>query len=262
VSDAFFQQLDAGRFRASPWTTGPWGPGAQHAGPPTALIGRAFEALAQGAFVARVTVEILRPVPIGDLTVEARIARPGRSVRLADATLSAGDEPVLLARAWLIRTTELALPESPSPGPVPPPAGEGTPEFEGRSETDYLAAMEWSFVAGSFFERGPATAWLRMRVPLVEGENPSPLQRVLVAADSASGISAALSFSKWLYVNSDLTVYLHRSLEGEWVCLEAATRPEPSGVGLAAATIFDRSGPLGRTGQSLFVAPRQELPPE
>ena len=261
MSDAFFHQLDPGRFRASSWTTGPWGPGAQHAGPPTALVGRAFESLAEGAFVSRVTVEILRPVPIGDLSVEARIARPGRSVRLAEATLSAGDDPVLLARAWLIRTTELALPDVSGPGLVPPPAGEGTPEFEGRAETDYLAAMEWRFVAGSFFERGPATAWLRMRISLVAGEDPSPLQRVLVAADSASGISAALSFSKWLYVNPDLTVYLHRPLEGEWVCLDAATTPEPSGVGLAAATIFDERGALGRTGQSLFLAPRQELPP-
>ncbi|HEX2196653.1 MAG TPA: thioesterase family protein, partial [Actinomycetota bacterium] len=94
------------------------------------------------------------------------------------------------------------------------------------------------------------------RMPLVEGEEPSPLQRVLTAADSASGISGALDFSSWVYVNPDLTVYLHRPLDGDFVCLDAVTVPEPSGVGLTSATLHDRRGPIGRSGQSLFVAPR------
>ncbi len=95
-----------------------------------------------------------------------------------------------------------------------------------------------------------------MRMPLVEGEVPSSLQRVLTAADSASGISGALDFSRWVYVNPDLTVHLHRAVEGPWVCLDAATTPEASGVGLAAASLYDRRGPVGRSAQSLFVAPR------
>jgi hypothetical protein len=257
MADAFFEPLEDDLFRATRWTTGPWGPDAQHAGPPAALLGRAVESLApEGARVARLTAEILRPVPIADLRVEARIARPGRSVQMVEATLAGGDDPAMIARAWVIRTEALDLP-APGPGPAAPlPADEGTLLFEDRSEIDYLRAMQWSFVDGSFFERGPAVAWLRMRFPLVAGETPSPLQRVLTAADSSSGISGALDFSSWLYVNPDLTVYLHRDLEGEWVCLDAATTPEPSGVGLTTATIYDRRGPIGRSGQSLFIAPR------
>jgi hypothetical protein len=257
MADAFFEQLDDDLFRATRWTTGPWGPDAQHAGPPAALLGRAVEALAPASsHVARVTAEILRPVPIADLRVEARIVRPGRSVQLAEASLSAAGDAVMTAHAWIIRTASLDL-EAPAPPAAPPlPADEGRLELEGRTETDYVAAMQWSFVEGTFYEPGPATAWLRMRIPLVAGEDPSPLQRVLTAADSASGISGALDFRRWVYVNPDLTVYLHRPLEGEWVCLEAATTPEPSGVGLTTSVIHDRRGPLGRTGQSLFVAPR------
>ncbi|MDQ3914200.1 MAG: thioesterase family protein [Actinomycetota bacterium] len=257
MADAFYERLEDDLFRATRWTTGPWGPDAQHAGPPSALLGRAVERLApDGGHVARVTADILRPVPIADLRVDAAVVKPGRSVQLAEARLAAADEPVMIARAWTIRTASLDLP-APAPAPAPPlPADEGTLMFEDRSETDYLAAMQWSFVDGSFFEPGPATAWLRMRFPLVEGEAPSPLQRVLTAADSASGISGALDFARWVYVNPDLTVYLHRPLDGEWVCLDAATTAEPSGVGLTTSVIHDRRGPLGRTGQSLFVAPR------
>lgn len=254
--DSFYVRLEDDLFRATVWTTGPWGPDAQHGGPPAALLGRAVEGLVpEGAFVARVTAEILRPVPIADLRVSASVTRPGRSVSLVEAELSAGDEAVMSARAWAIRTAPLDLPSPQGAAPPGPENGEGL-SFRRASETDYLAAMEWRFVAGSFLQTGPATAWLRMRMPLVDGEEPTALQRVLVAADSASGISGALDFSRWLYVNPDLSVHLHRAAEGEWVCLDAVTVPEPNGVGLTAATIHDLRGPVGRSAQSLFLAPR------
>lgn len=258
MSESFYVPLGDGTFRSTQWTTGPWGPDAQHGGPPSALLGGALEAVAPGgAHVVRVTAEILRPVPLADLRVHAEVVRPGRSVTLLEAELAAAGEPVMRARAWAIRTTELDLPATSAPGAAPPAPPDGAHDpFAGREETDYVAAMDWRFVRGSFFDAGPATAWLRMRIALVEGEEPSPLQRVLTAADSASGISAALDFHRWLYVNPDLTVYLHRPPDGEWVCLDAATTPEPSGVGITAATLHDERGPVGRSVQSLFVAPR------
>jgi hypothetical protein len=258
MADSFYVPLGDGAFRSTRWTIGPWGPDAQHAGPPAALLGRAIEAAApEGAHVARVTCEILRPVPIADVAVEARVVRPGRSVTLIEALLTASDELVMRASGWAIRTVELEIPAGAAPATASPRPPEDVVDFfEARAETDYIAAMDWRFVEGSFVVPGPATAWLRMKMPLVEGEQPTPLQRVLTAADSASGISGALDFSSWVYVNPDLTVYLHRSLEGEWVCLEAATTPEPSGVGLTAALLHDRRGPIGRSAQSLFLAPR------
>ncbi|HEX2294146.1 MAG TPA: thioesterase family protein [Actinomycetota bacterium] len=256
MSRVFYVPLADGLFHSTPWTTGPWGPDAQHAGPPAALLARAIEALApDGSHVARVTSEILRPVPITEVRVEARTVRPGRRVALLEARLTAGDEIVMTASAWAIRTAELDIPPDPAADTPSPP--DDLPDlFGGRKETDYIAAMEWRFVSGSFFDPGPAVAWLRMRMPLVEGEEPTPLQRVLTAADSASGISGALDFERWMYVNPDLTVHLHRPLEGEWVCLDAVTVPEPSGVGLTSAALHDARGPVGRSAQSLFVARR------
>ena len=116
--------------------------------------------------------------------------------------------------------------------------------------------MDYRFLTGGFLEAGPATVWMRPRVALVAGEEVTPLQRVLVAADSGNGVSAALDWKRYLFINVDLTVHLHRMPEGEWVCLDAITLPEPDGVGMADSALFDERGPIGRAVQTLLVDER------
>ena len=258
TEQAFFIPDWDNRFIATQNTRGPWSPDAQHGGPPAALLGRAVErAGGEGMFVARCTFDILGPVPIAPLDVEARVVRPGKKVQLVEATLSADGKPVMRVASWLIRTQDLEfdtppIPDSPPPGPE---EGEAMDAFNDW-EASYVKSMDWLFVDGAFFEHGPATAWFRMRMPLVQGEKPTPLQRVLCAADSASGISTAIDFNKWIYINTDLTVYLHRMPVGEWICLQAQTTPELHGVGFTNSLIRDVDGPIGRSGQSLYIAPR------
>ncbi len=110
------------------------------------------------------------------------------------------------------------------------------------------------FVRGTFAEPGPATAWIRLRVPLVAGEATSPLTRVAAAADFGNGISWVLSRSGgYRFINPDLTIYLHRHPEGEWIALESTTLPDPLGVGLAESRLYDEQGPIGRSVQSLLI---------
>jgi hypothetical protein len=256
MPDAFFVPLGPDRFRATELTQGPWAPGLQHAGPAAALLGRAIEGVGDrdDLAVARVTFEIARALPIAELGVTARRLRGGRSVELVEATLSAGEAEVMRATALRVRRAELELPG----GLVPPPrlpgpdAGRTVPFFPTGQDVGYHTAMEVRFVAGSFLEEGPATAWMRMRHPLVPGEAPSPLCRVLAAADSGNGVSAALDYRRWRFINPDLTVYLLRPPAGEWVALEAATTVA-DGVGLADTTLHDEQGPIGRAAQALFV---------
>jgi hypothetical protein len=262
VADAFFTP-DGDRFVPSELTRGPWDPGAQHAGPPAALIGRALERCdpRDGTQVARVTYEILAPVPIAPLRVNARVARPGRSVELLEAELTGADDRVLVrATAWRIRTAGLDLPEDlPGVAAQPPPGpGEASPRpfFDTGQDVGYHTAMDVRFVRGGFVDPGPATVWMRPRVPIVAGEEPSPLQRVLVAADSGNGVSAVLDHARFVFINTDLSVHLHRLPQGEWVCLDAVTLPERHGVGLADAALWDERGRLGRALQSLFLAER------
>ena len=254
---AAFYERGGDVFVPSGLTRGPWDPGAQHAGPPTALLGRALEAA--GLIVARITVEILRPVPIAPLTVATRVLRPGRNVELVESALrEAGGDRRELARAtaWRLRRAT-GVPASPDePPPAPPEAAEVKPFFPTGQATGYHTAMDARFVTGGFVELGPAVVWLRMRQPLVDDEPPSPLVRALVAADTGNGVSAELDFHRYVFINTELTVHLTREPEGEWVCLDAVTRTGPEGVGLSESVLADTRGRFGRSDQTLFVRER------
>jgi hypothetical protein len=260
---SYYVALGEGRFRATELTSSPWGRGSQHGGPPSALLGRALEydAGGEGGIFARLAFEFLGPVPVGELSVEAKTVRPGRRASLHEAILS--DEtgrPVMFCRAWRISASPASLPDDlePERPRLPgPEEGEEAPFFEMAPEIGYQRGIEARFVRGSWREPGSATAWLRMRVPLLPGEEPSPLARVLVAADSGNGVGGALDTSAWTFVNPETSVHLHAYPGGGWVGLESSATIAPGGVGLARTTIHDpQKGPVGAAAQSLLVAER------
>lgn len=259
---AAFYERDGDRFVATELTRGPWDPGAQHAGPPAALLGRELERLpeAEEFQVGRVTCEVLRSVPIAPVSVSARVVRPGRRVQLLEAELrDEAGEPLMRAGAWRIRTAPLEIPAEALAADEPPPGPEHGTEaefFPTGQERGYHSAMEARFVEGGFLEPGPALVWLRMRQPLVAGEEPTPLQRVLVTADVGNGVSASLDYRSYLFINVDLTVHLERMPAGEWVCVDAVTLPQPNGVGTAESVLSDERGRIGRALQTLLVAER------
>lgn len=261
---AFFLP-DGDGFVATEATRGPWSREHQHGGPPTALLVRAIErhpAVVPGMQVARLTVDFLRPVPIARLTCRAEVVRAGRTVQNLTATLFADDRPLVQAAALLIRTAPVPLPEGPAAEPraedraLPPP--EETAPFEFpffRDPVGYHTSMEARWLSGRF-GGGDAAAWMRQTVPVVDGEAPSPVQRLAVVADSASGISVAVDPARYTFVNADLTLSLHRLPEGEWIGLDAVTTVEPHGVGLCRAALHDRRGPVGRGAQGLVIESR------
>lgn len=267
ASSAFYVR-SGDRFEATALTRGPWDADAQHAGPAAALLGRAVERLdgvgpePDRRLVGRITLEILAPIPIGPVAVSAEVVRPGRRVDLVEATMSGdGGEPLIRARAWRLLRRSITLPAGlePRTHPEPPPPERLEPNdrfFPSGHDVGYHTAMEGRFVSGSFLDPGPATAWVRMRHPLVAGEEPTPLQRVLIAADSGNGISAALDFERWMFVNVDLTVHLSRMPAGEWVCLDSVTVPEREGIGLTDTVLRDERGPIGLAAQTLLIEPR------
>lgn len=259
MADCFYLSGGDDRYLSTDWTRGPWGPDSQHAGPPSALLGREIEKLHPAPMqVARITFEILRPVPVENLQVKSEVLRPGGRVQLAQASLAADGLEVMRATAWSIRTTELGLATAPTIDAPPdsPADGKEVPAFPADYFPNYIDGMEWRLVRGTFLEPGPATAWIRLRHPLVDDEPPTPLTRVLAAADSASGISSQLEFADWMFINPDLSVYLHRLPEGDWIRLEAVTYPEPNGVGLARSTISDRRSSIGGSMQCLYITSR------
>lgn len=259
MADSFFiPRGDA--FLPTELTRGPWDPAAQHASPPAALLGRAItrHVPRDDLFVARITYEILRPVPITTLTVATTTRWEGRSVWRVDAALSADGAEVMRASSLLVRLADVPLPDGTGGQPPPPGPAAATPApfFPVGWDVGYHTGMEIRFVEGSFLAIGPAVAWMRMRHPLVAGEEPDALTRVLMVADTGNGASSVLDFRRYLFINPDLTVYLHRYPEGEWVGLDARTAAEPTGVGLAVSRFSDERGTIGRGLQALFIAER------
>lgn len=250
---------DAHSYESTELTRGPWDPGHQHAGPPVALAGRAIARAAAELgmnHLARLTANLVRPVPIAPLTVEVATDYAGRNVAHFSARLHAGDREVVRLTAVAQREQEIELPALALPQAPKPPEGLESVVFPHRGgEVGYHDLVELRVAEGTL-TRGPCAVWFRMCYPLVGSELPGAIERIAVAADSGNGISAALDFRRYIFVNSDLTINLLRSAEGEWICIDARTLVGPSGGGIAEARIFDTRGLIGRSTQSLNIRAR------
>jgi len=273
MDGAFYEPLGHGSYLATAATAGPWSTEAQHGGPPSALAARAIEAHQPDSRqrLARVAVDILRPVPVGKVSVRTWTVRPGRRVTLVEALMEADGQEVLHARGWRIERPAGAVPEVPDahrPVPVPEASYGPLPPIFERSQSGYLAAIEWRFLtgeddcqgggpgeAGLPGARAGRAAWTRPRLPLLPGEDASPMCRALLVADSGSGVSAVLPAANFLFINVDLTVVLPRDPVGEWLLLESSTTVGPDGTGLASTRLSDPGGTCGRGWQTLLVAP-------
>jgi hypothetical protein len=259
---ALYEPGGDGRYTATALTRGPWNPDHQHAGPPAALLAREAERASgiAGGQTTRLMYDILAPVPVAAVEVDARVLRPGRRVEQIEATLSgAGGEPVMRLTAWRMRVEDTTAIATPQPPPPPPESVPETPlaPWPGTDDTSWRDALEWRWIAGEFASPGPATVWSRLKCPLIDGEEPTPLERLLVMADAASGVSRMLDWTKWLFVNVDLGVHLERPPAGEWMAMEAQTSLGDTGAGLCTSVLSDERGRVGVTTQSLLVTPRR-----
>lgn len=278
LPSAFFVP-DGDVLAATPATQGPWSTEQQHGGPVSAVLTRALEQAAPaGGHLARVAVDLLRPVPVAPVRTTVRVLRPGRSIALLQAELSAAGadepaprtagpgadapaaDPAVLARAtaWWRRQAPDAGPDVPlAPLPSRPaqdlPTAVANTDLTRFLDRGYIAATEYRYAAGGFEQPGPTTAWWRSRLPLVEGERTSPTQSALLAADVASGLSAVLDFRTHLFTNVDLVVNLLRPPRGEWLLLHCSTAVDPAGGGLTTTTLADATGTFGQATATLFV---------
>ncbi len=249
-------------FHPSELTTGPWRADAQHGGPPAALLTRHVEELVgEGESVARISVELVRPVPLDALTIEARRTPVSRRVAHIDADLRRGETTVATCRALVLAHTPLPTPvwAPDGPGPdwsVPPPETRVDPPSWASGTlpvTYHQHAVEHRMTRGTFGRPGPATSWVRLLVPLVAGEETSPLCRVMATADFGSGISSIFEPEQRAgLINADLTVALVRPPQGEWTVVQSETQAGPDGTGLCVSELGDEHGPIGVGTQTLL----------
>jgi hypothetical protein len=262
VAEALFHR-EGDLFVPTAAARSPWTARALHAGPPAALIARALEAMDGGRWwVVRLTIDIMREIPVAPLRVETALARSGRRVQLVQAGVTVGGgEVIMRAAAWRVRRTgPLPLPPPLDAPPAMMPLPETLPPYDlpFREYEDFFgSAVDKRLVSGNVAGPGLATMWFRLRVPLVPGEAPTPLQTLMAVVDSANGISWALPFEQWVFPNTDVGVYLAREPEGEWIALDAVSHFDPGGRGISDTALFDTRGFIGRANQALFLGQRE-----
>jgi hypothetical protein len=220
-----------------------------------AAFARAVEAVptTTDMIVTRLTIDLMRPVPTRPLGITTTVVRDGRRIQVVDALMEADGTVVARASAMRIRTADMPVPDHSARDPIPSPEGFAVhPMWEDEGNWFHTRAVEARFVEGDFHAAGPATAWMRLTIPLVAGEEPTPLQRVVAVSDFGNGLSRVLPRG-WLFINSDLTVHLRRVPTSEWICLRSRTDLGDDGVGLAQSELFDLDGDLGHALQSLVV---------
>lgn len=249
-------EVEGGTARATAHAAGPWDPGLQHGGAPSSLIVWAAEQVECPVpmRVVRVTVELLRPVPVAELVIAVEPLRQGRKIQLIQVRLLHQGSEVARGTVLKVRTAGLPLPG----GPVLPPLEAPLPATLPANASGFDFGFSAGFELRRLAERhlGPARVWFRQHGAIVAGEAPSPAMRAIAVGDYSNGISNELPWKHWTFINADLTLSLAREPEGEWILSDAESWVSPDGTGLAMTRLADQRGTFGRAIQSLVLEPR------
>lgn len=258
MADSFFTTLDGDWFQPTDPCRGPWDPNACHAGPPAGLLARASEQLLPHQQLVRLTIDLTRPIPHAGFRIHGEITRAGRSVSTTALTLIDGDGKVIVTASAMH-----VAPGDPAPIPTIPPA---TPKLDdalpGRFPIEQIehgrpafsTGVEVRYPPGHAPDIGPTQVWLRA-LPLLPDEQPSPFQRICPLADCGNAFSRNADPAQVVFMNTDLTIVLHRPPVGEWLGMDSESHWQTNQIGMSDALLFDDLGPVGRAVQALILRP-------
>lgn len=252
--EAIFR-VDGANVVTSPQAAGPWDPNMQHGGAPSSLVVWAAERIPTPVpmQIARLTVDLMRPVPVAPLTLETEVLREGRKIQLCAVRLFANGKLSVSATVLKIKRQVQPLPDD----VVEPQLDVAAPE-QSRIEpqnSPFGTGVTIRAARGRFGGPGPGAIWYRADRPLIAGSPISQAMRAAVASDFCNA-SSALDFRSWTFLNADLTVSMAREPVGEWILLDAESWIGPDGAGLAMARLADVRGYFGRCSQTLVIEKR------
>ena len=260
VSEPFFHR-DGDWYIGNGSARGPWDAEACHAGPVTGVLARVIETAVTDKQLARVTANFSRPIPVRGFRVDTEIVRNGRAAAEVTATLRDREDRVCAVTFGLLlgAGSFTGLPSASMPGPDLTAAGPGRFPVERamHGQPFFGASIEVAYPPGETGQPGPTTMWMRTPA-IIEGENPSPFQRLCPIADCGNGISRNAEFTEATFINPDLTVAVFRLPESDWIASQATSFWEPTGIGMSHAMLFDDRGPVGAALQTLIVRPRDQ----
>jgi hypothetical protein len=249
-------------FESTDYTRSNWDPEIQHGSPPLALMTKLIEELAgdSGLRIGRVSMDILGAIPVVPVRVRAWVERPGSRISLLVAEMTAAraggaHRAVARASAWLLATSDTADVATDRYPPLVEGEADPVPHsWEGA--TGYLEAISWR--RQQDLDNGSPVAWISPLAHLVDAEEMTQTQRLALVVDCANGAGAAIDPERFVFMNTDTTVHLHRIPVGNDFALRARGSIGPDGIGVTSAEIFDRQGFIGTCAQTLLVQRRQE----
>lgn len=257
MTQCYYRRLPGDVFASTDLTRSNWTPEIQHGSPPLALLTKVIEEqlVGSGQRIGRLGLDILGAIPVTELRVRAWVQRPGKRISLLAAEMTPVDSerPVARVTAWALVTTDTedAVTDRHSPlveGPV-------LPLPDGWWNTDgYLESVD--FRRQQDDPSGSRVFWLTPKVPLVDDEPTTALQRLAMVVDSANGVGSALDPQQYLFMNTDTVVHLHRLPTGDDFALRARGSIGPDGIGVTTAEVYDRGGFIGTSAQTLLVQRR------
>ena len=256
MTDAAFFRREGDLFLPQPIARGPWDPQSLNGRVVAGLLGAVVEHRQgePGWLPARMTVDLYRLPGFDPIAVETRLVREGRRIRVVEATFLSSGTDMARATCQLLRQAENA------PGEVWKRPGWDVPLPDAVATAEGPFRM-WEFrpIAGAFGEVGQRRGWMRELRPMVEGWTLTPFARVAAACDFASPFSH--SGSEGLgYINTDVTLALHRLPAGEWIGFEGDYHDADAGVAVGQCRLYDETGPIGLA-TCLALAQKQALKP-
>jgi Thioesterase-like superfamily len=267
--EALFRRVGRDEYVPTEYAIGPWDPSIVHGAAIAALLaGRLEPDPNEEGTLARLTVEILAPVPLAPLRLTLVDGAAGSRVRRGTAVLSRveDDRPVATASAVIVRRRQLDLPEGAldtvtpfSPEAAPPlnEADPGVAEGVGWKGFDSLSiALKWQRQA-----EDPRThLWVGLPVPVVEGTERTTVELAAVGADfSQSGVNRVLPYKSWSFRNAEITIHFARRPVGEWIGVRSEVLLGGVGTGIGSSDLFDCQGRVARSAATLVVEPRQPV---
>jgi len=257
MAEPLYRRRD-GRFHPTGGAVGPWSPDAQHGGPVLGLLARAAEARAveAGLRLVRLTADLFRPVPMAPLALRSRAVREGRRLAALQLSVLAGELEVTRGHALLLRPADIP---AAGDGEAPPPGPEGLAteplvpaEVRSAARIGFATRIEVRWATGA---SGPGTAlWMRLPMPLVEGEETTALQQVATLSDFANATATLArresAARRVGFINADSSLFLSRPPAPGWVGLRLDRAADREGVGTVDVSLFDAEGAVGRVMQS------------
>ncbi|WP_425228812.1 thioesterase family protein [Sphingomonas sp.] len=253
--DAFFFP-DGDVYLPQPICRGPWDPGSLNGRVVAGLLGAVVEARHGGGGFrpARMTVDMFRLPRFDPVAIETEVVRDGGRLRLVTAHFVSGGTPMALATVQFLREGENAAGDvwRPEPWAAPPP------DQVPRGEQQWRM---WEFrpVTGAFGTDGQRSGWMRELRPAIAGLALTPWARAAAACDFASPFSHSGSAGLG-YINTDVTLALHRLPAGEWIGVESGYHGADDGIALGQCRLYDEAGAIGLA-TCLALAQKQALSP-